>query len=90
MTYIYIYIYYIYIYYIYTYIYIYIETPRSAWNGVFTLLSWFSKTGVDIFGKIAGRLCASNWANRYQEKMAAAKGVGNFERPSVKSRPGGG
>lgn len=40
--------------------------------------------------RFAGRLCASNGANRYQEKMAAAKGVGNFERPSVKSRSGGG
>jgi len=43
-------------------------------------------TDVDTTDMSAAWAQSSKVVQRYQEKMAAAKGVGNFERPSVKSR----
>lgn len=43
-------------------------------------------TDVDTTDMSAAWAQSSKVVQRYQEKMAAAKGVGNFERPSMKSR----
>lgn len=43
-------------------------------------------TDVDTTDMSAAWAQSSKVVQRYQEKMAAAKGVGNFERPTMKSR----